>query len=247
MRTHLLLGVFLLAWWASWPVGSQEPLERSRTYCRRDDPSSRCPGPECRCIPDTLEVTFDGDTGSVLEYDIFSPGMPVATTIILDLKSSQIQGWSFGVDHDDALLGLTGVTVEGTDAAVALNGGFVHVTMEDIQICLSGAKPDTDCRHPRPGTGYVEAVILSFREPIYLDLGRRSVAKAEYVLEADPGFLGTRIQVVDYLGVKNSPPVDINITASGKSRAPERLGEASGLHGHGVSQGRRRAGEARRR
>jgi hypothetical protein len=223
MRTLLLSGVLLEALWVSRPVGAEEPLEHSRVNCRRDDPGSRCPGPDCTCIPDTLRVTFDGNLRSVLEYDRFSPGMPVPTTVVLDGETDQVQGWSFGVDHDDAFLALTGVTVDGTDAGVALNDGFVMVNMEDVQICLSGGKPDVACRQPQPATGYVEAVVLSLKGLAYLDPGPRSLVKAEYVLNGDPGFAGTEIKIVDYLGVMNSPPAAINITASGKSRAPESL------------------------
>ena len=223
MRKLRLSSVFLVALWCSGTLEAQEPFERARAFCHRDDPSSKCPGPECMCIPDTLEVTFGGGARSVLEYDVFPPGMPVTTTINLDAKSSPIQGWSFGVDHDDAFLTLTDVTVEGTDAAVALSGGFVYASLEEIQICIFDSKADPRCRHPEPGTGYVEGVVLSFQELVFLAPGRRSIAKANYVLDADPGFAGTEIRFVDYLGRKNSPPAAILIVVNGNSRKPETV------------------------
>src|SRR2546427_11322489 len=103
---------------------------------------------------------------------------------------SSIQGWSFGVDHDEAFLTLTDVTVKGTDAEVALSGGFVYASLEEIQICLSGSNPDPDCRHPHPGTGYIEGPILSLVEPVFLAPGRRTVARASYLLHSNPRLAG---------------------------------------------------------
>src|SRR5262245_60809982 len=108
-------------------LGAQE--EKVRTACDTTLPANKCPGADCLCVPDTLEVTFDGDSKSTLELDPVTVGAELTATVVMDTKADKVQGWSFGVDHDDAFLTLEAVkdvnpTVDGTDAAVAKAGGF---------------------------------------------------------------------------------------------------------------------------
>ncbi|HVR75859.1 MAG TPA: dockerin type I repeat-containing protein [Planctomycetota bacterium] len=215
---------------ASSVLNAQDPPEKERIVCDIADPKSKCPGANCLCVDDVFEITFDGLTDSVFEFDPFVADMPVNTVVVIDAKSSKaneapppdtigtVQGWSYGVDHDDAFLTLTAVTQTGTEAETA---EFGVLDMMDIETCAND--PDPKCPNPQPAAKYFQAVILSFRLPRVLEVKRNMVAKADYTLKANPGPDGTLIQFVDYLKKAKSPPVDINITVDGKSRVVTKV------------------------
>ncbi len=216
--------VFL--WYASLqvtrPLCAQDPPEKGVLHCNPADPRNGCasPGPNCPCSEDTLEVTFDGDTDSVLQYDAFVLDSPIETTVLMDVKSEQVQGWSYGVAHDDAFLTLLSVTVDGTAAEVAKVGGFVVAERNDIQTC---GLEDPTCKSPRPAAGYISAVILSLTRPVVLPIQRNKICVAKYTLKADAGPNGTVVAVTNRLKKTNSPFVEINITAGGVSKKPTQL------------------------
>src|SRR5688572_33458065 len=105
MRASVVLVAALLLSTAG--VRSQDPPEKIVTLCD--------PGTAPNCSEDTFEVTFDGDSDSVFQYDTFTKGAGIDTTIVMDTRSSKVQGWSYGVDHDAAFLTLTSVTIDGTE------------------------------------------------------------------------------------------------------------------------------------
>lgn len=196
-----ILGAILLC--ISAQLRAQEEI--TRTVCNVADPKNKCPGADCVCIPDTVEVTFDGATDSIFEYETFTAGAAVDTVVVMDTKTTKVQGWSYGIHHEGAFLTLdpASVKIEGTDAGTKFNGGFNATTANNVE-----------------GGGYISAVVLSFTLPIELDVKRNSVAKASYSLKADAGTAGTVVSVSDQLNTKNSPKTDINITTDGKSRRP---------------------------
>ncbi len=197
--------------------------ERKRVFCDESDPRNKCPGIDCHCVADTLEVTFDGKADSVFQYESFQEGAPIETAIVTDTRSTPVQGWTFGVEHDASFLTLLDVTVKGTDAEVAKRGGFMVADMFNIEACLPS---DPGCRNPVPGSGYISAVILSFLVPAELLLQRNSLCRATYALAADPGPNGTLIQIVDRrLKKKGSPPIEINFIINGRSKAPTRIAD----------------------
>ncbi|MBI4607274.1 MAG: hypothetical protein HY721_35360 [Planctomycetes bacterium] len=224
--------------WISWPalsvswtaLSAQTPPEPVRVLCDPADPANRCPGPDCVCLEDSLEVTFDRQSQSVLDLTPFEPGRRIETAVVLDAKSPRIQGWSYAVEHEEAFLTLEAVTVAGTAADVALSGGFVVADMADIEAC---SLQDLRCLEPRPGSGYIAAVILSFTRDIALPLERDAIGLARYAVTSSPGLSGTLIVVVDgKLKKGSSPPVVINITVDGKSRLPSRIVDGwVGIHG----------------
>jgi hypothetical protein len=213
-RRFFVLAALLLA---AGVGAAQEPPEVGRTWCRDQDPRNKCPGPDCVCTDDTLEVTFDGGSDSVLEIADFRPGEKVTTSLVMEARSEGIQGWSYGVRHDQGLLTLLSATnfIESPECFICV---FDPRSVED---CTED--PNPRCPDPRPGGGYVFAVVLSLTSDVRLPPGRHTVALAEYTLDADPGEQGTLIQVTDRLKVKNSPPASIIITVDGRNRAPRRL------------------------
>ncbi len=231
---------------------AQDPGEPARVHCNPDDPRDQCPGPRCFCTEDTLEITFDGKSRSVLELDEIMPGAPIEMTVVMDVKSgdpalpgSGVQGWSYGVAHEDAVLELLSVGLQGTDVEFVGNneGFFVGGDMRDIQTC--DRVTDPECRNPIPGGGFVSAIILSFTQPVTLEARRNTIIKAQYRHRKDPGTEETLIRVVDSLKKKGSPRTDINVTVNGVSRSPRllvdglirRAGASSGLFSRGDIDG----------
>src|SRR5512139_1918594 len=81
---------------------------KTRVLCDPADVESKCPGPDCRCVDDTIEIVFDESlTSSTVEYYPFIPDTVYKATVLIDAKSAHIQGWSYGCQHDPAKLDLT--------------------------------------------------------------------------------------------------------------------------------------------
>ncbi len=208
---------------------AEDPGEAVRIHCSPEDPKNQCPGPRCLCTEDTLEITFDGQSQSVLELDEFVPDAWIEMTVVMDVRSDDtagpgtgVEGWSYGVAHDDAVLELLGGTLQDTDVeSVTYLECCVGFNMRDIQTC--DRVTDPECRNPIPGGGFLSALILSFTKPVNLEVRRNTIVRAQYRLRKDPGPGGSLIQVVDSLKQKGSPRVDINITVNGISRSPRLL------------------------
>jgi hypothetical protein len=204
-------------------LGAQDPPEVDRTWCRDEDPRNRCPGEMCACRDDAFEVTFDGDTDSVLEVDPFRAGERISTAVVFDTRTEGVQGWAYGVRHDSAFLALSMVTAEGTDIPpIRPPPELALVSMIQIEDCTED--PDPRCPLPVEGGGYVSAVVLSLVTAPELPVGRNRIAIAEYTLDADPGPQGTLIQITDRLKKRLSPPsFSVTFTAAGWARFPRRL------------------------
>src|SRR5688572_19564072 len=211
MRASVVLVAALLLSTAG--VRSQDPPEKIVTLCD--------PGTAPNCSEDTFDVTFDGDSDSVFQYDTFTKGAGIDTTIVMDTRSSKVQGWSYGVDHDASFLTLTSVTIDGTAAKDLFNNGFNATSMENIERCTNPL--DAKCRVTEPATSYISAVVLSLTEARELEVRRNTICKATYTLDADPGPNGMLIFITNRLKKRGSPPVDITLTADGKGRTPSTL------------------------
>ena len=199
------------------PASGQEKV---RIFCDEADPANKCPGADCRCAPDTLEVTFDGRSGSVLHAGDLEPVATITATVVLDTKSDQFQGWAYGVAHDLSFWRCLEVTMDGTDAKIASPGGFDATTFEKIQECIGD---DPRCAAARDGGGWISATVLNVGGYPELPVKRNSLAIAEYTLLERPGPQGTTIEFSNRLKRMGSPPVAINFTIEGKSRVPITL------------------------
>ena len=217
MRPSFRLGLAFI-FCAAAPVAAQE---KERVVCSEADPKNKCPGADCTCTTDTLEVTFDGATNSVKNVKAADVGTKQPVVIMTETKNAKIQGWSYAVAHDEALLTLNSVTTEGTDMKLKFSGGFDATSMEKIESCK--VPTDPKCAQTVPGGGWISAVVLSLTEARELPLGRNSIAKAEYTITKDPGGSGTLIMISDRLKKMGSPPVAINFTIGGKSRVPTKV------------------------
>ena len=192
--------------------------EKERVGCDPALPQNKCPGLDCVCTEDTLEVTFDGDTLSTSLVDRI--GAKFEPVVMIETVSERLQGWSYGVIHDEGVLALEAASIDDTDAGARFQGGF-NATRIDVETCTNPADPK--CAESRPGGGWLSAVVLSLTEPVHLGLKRNSVARARYTARALPGNEGTLITLSNRVKVRGSPPAEITFTIAGKGRVPRKL------------------------
>ncbi len=141
----------------------------------------------------------------------YSPGDALVATAALTIRVQAIQGWSYGLRHDPAVMSLDSIDFDSTDAAT-LNPQFNRTTII--------ADGDTNI-------GFIQAVVLSLTgEDIQLPVSDLySVAKPNYTVLATAcdgasGDIQSDLTYVSDLAVPGSPPVDINVTVAGRSVTP---------------------------
>jgi hypothetical protein len=207
-------------------AAAQDPPARVRAVCDPSDSAHHCPGPDCRCIPDRLEIVLEGTDDSVLVLKDSAPGQRIRLAVTIDVKSPDtpgnhdIHGWSYGVLHDDTVLTILSATTEGADWWDVKPMAPFDATYIDVRTCAAAQE---SCPDPRPGGGFLSAVVIVFGEGSELPAGRRvSLAFAEYETTGKP-FQQTLIQFTDRIASRGSPPVAINITVRGNSRRPEEV------------------------
>lgn len=223
MKAFVSVGLLVLALGWALVSGASEP----RILCDVSEPANQCPGSDCRCVPDSLEIVFDATSTNVYEHaggGAF-PVEGISVTVYCDTKTDGIQGWQYGVEHDVEVLDVTHATNQGTDAAAILRGvPFEAAYYLGIQRCV----PGTACRRDVPGErleggGWISAIVLSLTEVAYLPTGKKnSLAKATYTLKKDPGAAGTKIEFSGRLALQTSPRAELNVTVLGKWRVWER-------------------------
>lgn len=210
----------LAVWIVCGPTGLPGAEPKERILCDIEDPENDCPGPDCRCVEDRLEITFDGDSDSIFEYQTFEMGTPIEAVLVLDVQSEHTQGWSYGVAHDDGFLEVLSATSEGTDVEFFRNESshFVLNNVSDVQTCLnercSRYEADGD---RRDGGGFVGATVLDFMGGTELPLGRHSFSRAHYTLQQDSGTRGTTLQLTDSLALRGQSRIRSGVTIDGRS------------------------------
>ncbi len=104
-RLCLVLGTLLAL---GWVLCAQEVVV---DFCHPEE--CRDFDPDC-CAEDSLEIVFpDGENidNSVFEYDEFEPGTRIEVTVVTEVVSDGLHGFSFGVKHDEKFLDLIEDTV----------------------------------------------------------------------------------------------------------------------------------------
>ena len=185
-------------------VSRASAQDAERTLCVDDQP-----GPDC--TDDTLEVvfpTFGAKDNFHFQYADFVAGTTVDMRVVMGAVSDRIQGWSYGVTHDSAILEIdpASVTTDGTIAAdLLLKDAFNQTFVVD--------------------GGFVSGIILSLgEEDVLLPTGRQTIARARYSLVADAGIEGTRLRIADEeIGPPNSPKTVVSVVVSGKSLLPRTV------------------------
>ena len=130
-----------------------------RLLCDPEASKNGCPGERCICSQDGLDVVFDDSGTSILEVEEISAGHEIGIDVVMEAKSDLMQGWSYGVAHDQGLLILESATTRGTDAEKLLAGGFEMTTLRNIRTCKE--PPDSPCAQDEPGGGYISSCALN--------------------------------------------------------------------------------------
>lgn len=141
----------------------------------------------------------------------YAHGEAVSSTAGVVARLQGIQGWSYGVEHDPAVLDLESVVGSGsalTDVDSLFQGGF-----DQTVIIERGGQ----------NVGYIQAIVLSLMKPVTVPVSAYfKMAAASYTAKCETK-VSTTIEYTEELGVPNSPPVEINLTIGGRSLVPSRI------------------------
>ena len=175
--------------------------------------------PDGKCSDDNLSVRFNASMTNELVLGAFVANMEIDCQLVMDTKSTAVQGWSLAVAHDemvvsisdaDAVLGpppvpSANINTLGTDASLKFLSPFQQNKVVD--------------------GGIISAIVLDLLgNPTFLDVQSNSILNLKYTLLSDVGAAGTQLRYVNKeIGVTGSPPVEINITNNGASLAPRQL------------------------
>ena len=174
-----------------------------RMLCDPADPMKACPGNPC-CSEHRLEVVFEQSGSSVLHLEHSGLPREMEIGIFLDAANTQVQGWAYGIQHDETFLEIQEATFEGTDAQKFFRGGFQVTTKQHVQ------------------GGYISAIVLSVTDnKAVLPRGRNLVSRASYAV--NPGKIPEASTVISFssqLRREGSPPVNIVVVDSGSSLKP---------------------------
>jgi len=199
-------------------VGSARALraqEVERPFCDDALPRNNCPGADCLCVDDRIEVAFPllgVIHTSIFRYRQFEEGARIDVEIVLDVESSPLQAFSYGVRHDPAFLELIPASLDTSGTVLdPAPGGVLDQGLNEL-IAVEG--------------GFLHAVILSLVDPtVSLPRARHVVARASYRLRADAGLEGTRIRIVDDLRQGAADPLDIVLSIGARTRQPRVLSD----------------------
>ena len=127
-------------------------------------------------------------------------------------RKAGIQGWSYGVEHDPAVLDIVSVTTDGTNVDDLFDQGFNQTAIVE--------------RDGQPA-GYIQGIVLALVKKVEVPVSDYfKMSDARYTLKAgacagkDGQLITTKIEFTSTLNVQGSPPVDINLTVGGKTVDP---------------------------
>ena len=195
------------------PLPAGDPPEKARDLCDFKSPDSWCPGPACQCIAGTLEITLDGDSSSVFEYETFQEGLLIEAAVMSDVASAKFRGWSFGVAHDPEFLEL----VEVRDSPFCRFSYFVEGCSAPAEEDW-GPGPACSPQNAAAGSGWVSVALLNPAKMKELPSGRLELGRAAYRLRKDVGEEGTLIHFVECLSVNGSPPPGMSVSVGGGAK-----------------------------
>lgn len=162
---------------------------------------------DCRCEGDAIGVLLArGDSPSApsttLDLEEFTPGELVTAWIVLDVTSPDINGWSYALAFDPAVLEVVEVTHEGTALESWCTGQVTGVDAEAAVIVGSFTSQPVGC--PTFET---------------LEAGPSPVARVTFSLLTDPGAAGTKLPfLIDHRTPGNFPILPAVHEASGGMR-----------------------------
>ncbi len=156
-------------------------------------------------VADSIETT----RSNVFECPVFELGRTrVPVVVNADIGDIAVQGWAFGIAHDQRVLSLAEDDLTITDTATET---FAGGTPFDIERIVDG--------------GFVVTQVLDLMgDSSSLPAGRSAIQRATYTVVSDPGIDGSEIRFVDgELAIEGSDPHDIAVIEESSAFAPRRL------------------------
>lgn len=172
-----------------------------------------CVVPE-NCVDDVLGVQFVSNNTAELANVNVNDEFQIST--YLDCKSTPVQGFSYGVKHDTALLQITEATHRGT--------GVLHSIITTP--AGEGGVDFKVTRIAQDNLGFIQAVVVTqdadppLAFPIENGI-KVSLAKYKVIAAVPPA--GTKIQYTNDIQPPNSPKTATNLTINGKSKQPKNV------------------------
>jgi len=152
--------------------------------------------------PENFAFWLEGPDGTAVVEA--AQGQEVEVLALMKVEQGEVQGWSFGVCHEDqSVVTVTDATVTGTDTST-VNGGN---------------PPDFETTTTYPG-GVTTGVVIQFTQQNFLAPTERfSALKITYRMDGAAGS-ATRAEFCDTLG---KPPVDSVVVVGGQSINPATM------------------------
>lgn len=169
------------------------------------------------CSDDKLSVTFPaGGNTSELSLPAGSVGQTIEANVVLDAKTTGVQGYTYGVQHDTAILEILEATYEGADPLVSFP-------------VIAGAGVDfNETAIGEAKKGFIQAVVVTNNKIPPLTLPVKDgikVAIAKYKVNVEPPSAGTKIGLSNNINPEGSPATEVVITAANKSKRPKTVGQ----------------------
>ena len=164
------------------------------------------------CSDDTLEIVFDTGTSSFELPDV-DPAPAIPIQVVTETWTRRVQGWSYGVKHDQALLSVVedSATAEGTIAHPDTLGAVVIPPHFDATQVVEG--------------GFISAIVLSFVSETELPYRKRNpICRAKYAVERPIPIDGTVVEFASgEIGADNAAPAMVGFTVDGGGLFPSLL------------------------
>lgn len=145
---------------------------------------------------------------------ILRQGEEVSVESTIAVRRAGVSGWSYGVDHDEALLDLLSATIEGTGVPGLLDGGFEAAEIIEETVGSATVRK-----------GWIQAVVLSFQKKVELPITSRFVmARASYKVKngicAQKKDIPSSIVYTDQLAVPPQTRTEVVLTIGTESVTP---------------------------
>jgi len=182
-----------------------------------------------KCVPDILRLVFDDTGTSQIEVSVdqeFTAG------VVMDVKSQELQGWTYGVGIDPQYIEVVSVDIKNIIENVVLvedQGGTdvrTPTTYDDLGENI-GFKINNKSDPNTPG--FIQAIILApLGSPLRLELplvdGYRIANVTFKCIAAPPEGVGTKLFFTsDRLPNGGAAPTAVNLTVSSASKQPETV------------------------
>ena len=160
------------------------------------------------CVDDKLKVAFIVGGVAVSQVENVAVAQELEVSTFIDVKTTPIQGYSYGLKHDIAVLEILSVTHKGV-AAIISDAEFKTTKIAQDKL------------------GFVQAIVITlddeppFELPIENDI-KLTIAKYK-VLAVPAAGADSKLAFSNELKPPGSPATATNLTVAGKSKQPKTV------------------------